>query len=435
MPERSDDNHDRTNGRGGVDRRFDMVVYGATSFVGQLVVDHLIARHGTGVNDAEGGGLRWAVAARNRQKLDALLTERGVELPTILADADDRDALDAMVADTRVVISTVGPYALYGSKLVAAVAAAGTDYCDLTGEPQWVQAMIDAHQEQALETGARLVPSCGFDSIPSDLGVWFTQQEAHRRLGCYCDRIGMRVKGSSGGVSGGTVASGMNVMEELANDPSLRKVLGNPYALAPEGQRRGVRQPNVLAPTVDGLSGSWVAPFIMGPVNSKVVHRTHALLGRPWGEEFRYDEAMMTGSGPLGLVKAATVAAGMAGMAGAAAIGPIRRQLQERVLPKPGTGPDEATREAGFFNIRFYGRTEDGRTITTKVTGDRDPGYGSTAKMLGETAPAFLDPEAANDSHNLPSAGFLTPATAFGDALIERLTAHAGLTFTVLDEA
>lgn len=433
MAERTDNDGDRPGDRDDAGPPFDVVVYGATSFVGRLVVDHLIARHG-----AVGDGLRWAVAGRNPEKLDALLAERGVERPTIVADADDREALDAMVADTRVVVSTVGPYALHGSKLVAAVAAAGVDYCDLTGEPHWVQAMIDAHQEQAVDTGARIVPSCGFDSIPSDLGVWFTQREAHERFGEYCTRVGMRVKGASGGVSGGTVASGMNAMEELAGNPSLRKVLGNPYALAPAGERQGVRQLNVMAPTVDELSGSWLAPFIMGPVNSKVVHRTHALLGRPWGESFRYDEATMTGGGPMGLAKAsalaAGMAAGMAALAGVSAVGPIRRQVQERVLPKPGTGPDAATREAGFFNIRFYGRTGRGRMITTKVTGDGDPGYGSTSKMLAETAVAFLDRETSSAIKSVPAAGFLTPAVAFGDALIDRLSAHAGLTFTVLDE-
>lgn len=412
------------------DNRFDVIVFGATSFVGQLVVDHLVARHGTGDE-----GIRWAVAGRNRSKLEDLLSDQGVDLPIVVADADDRDALDAMVAGTRVVVSTVGPYALYGSKLVAAVADAGTDYCDLTGEPHWVQAMIDAHQEQAVDTGARIVPSCGFDSIPSDVGVWFTQREARERLGRPCNRIAMRVKGASGGFSGGTVASGLNTMEELAEDPSLRKVLGNPYALGPPGERRGVRQPNVLVPANDELSGSWVAPFIMGPVNSKVVHRTHALLGRPWGDDFRYDEAMMTGGGPMGLAKASAIAAGMAAMVGVSAIGPLRRQLQERVLPKPGTGPDEAARESGFFDIRFFGRTDDGHTITTKVTGDRDPGYGSTAKMLGETAVAFLDPPTDEGSASPSSSGFLTPATAFGDALIDRLTTHAGLEFTVVDES
>ncbi len=430
MAEHNNGGDEATGSNSGDDnsRRFDLVVYGATSFVGQLVVDHLITRLGT-----DGDGVRWAVAGRSRQKLDALLTERGVDLPVIVADAEDREALDAMVADTRVVISTVGPYALYGSNLIAAVAAAGIDYCDLTGEPQWVQAMIDAHHDQAVETGARIVPSCGFDSIPSDLGVWYTQQEAQRRFGASCDRIGMRVKGASGGVSGGTVASGMNAIEELTKDPSLRKVLGNPYALAPDGERHGVRQPNVVVPTRDELSGDWAAPFFMASVNTKVVHRTHALLGRPWGDDFRYDEAIMTGGGPVGLAKASAVAAGTAGVAGVSAIGPLRRQLQQRVLPKPGTGPDEAAREAGFFNIRFYGRTSDGRTITTKVTGDRDPGYGSTAKMLSETALAFLDPDATNGVESVPQAGFLTPATAFGDSLVDRLRTHAGLTFSVLD--
>jgi short subunit dehydrogenase-like uncharacterized protein len=410
------------------DRQYDITVFGATSFVGQLVVDHLLDRHGTGTD-----GLRWAVAGRNRAKLEQLLEDRGVELPVVVADAADREALNEMVTDTQVVVSTVGPYALYGSELVAAVVAAGADYCDLSGESQWLQAMVDAHQEQAMETGSRIVPSCGFDSIPSDLGVWFTQGRAHDRFGRYCSRIAMRVKGARGGFSGGTVASGLNTFDELAKDPSLRKVLGNPYALAPAGERYGVRQSNVMVPGNDNLTGSWVAPFIMGPVNSKVVHRTHALLGRPWGDQFRYDEAIMTGTGPMGLVKASAIAAGMGGLVAVSSVGPIRRQLQQRVLPKPGTGPDEKARESGFFDLRFFGQTDDGRAITTKVTGDRDPGYGSTAKMLGETAAAFLDPDAVNTSGSAPMAGFLTPAAAFGDALIDRLVDHAGLSFSVLD--
>lgn len=418
------------------DPTYDITLFGATSFVGQLVVDHLLDRHGTGPEGRRGSGndgVRWAVAGRNRAKLGKLLDDRGAELPIVVADAADREALDEMVTDSRVVISTVGPYALYGSELVAAVAAAGTDYCDLTGEPHWVKAMIDAHQEQAMETGARIVPGCGFDSIPSDLGVWFTQGRAYDRFGRYCDRIAMRVKGARGGFSGGTVASGMNTFDELARDPSLRKVLGSPYALAPAGERYGVNQPNVMVPGNDELSGSWVAPFIMGPVNTKVVHRSHALLGRPWGDQFRYDEAILTGTGPMGLAKASAIAAGMAGLAGVSSIGPVRRQLQARLLPKPGTGPDEKARESGFFDLRFFGRTDDGRAITTKVTGDRDPGYGSTARMLGETAAALLDPDAVRDSGSALMAGFLTPAVAFGDTLIDRLSAHAGLTFSVVE--
>ncbi len=407
---------------------YDLTVFGATSFVGQLVVDYLLER-------SNSDRLRWAVAGRNQAKLEQLLSDRKADVPIVVADAADRRALDAMVADTNVVISTVGPYALYGSDLVASVAAAGIDYCDLTGEPLWVQAMIDAHHDEAVSNDARIVPSCGFDSIPSDLGVWFTQQRAMEQFGQPCDQIAMRVKAIKGGVSGGTVASGLNAVEEVSNDPSLRKALGNPYSLAPDGQRSGVRQPNVMVPTNDDLSGSWLAPFIMASVNTKVVHRTHALLGRPWGDNFRYDEAMMTGSGPAGLARATAVTAGMAAIAGASAVGPVRRQLEQRVLPKPGTGPDAKARQSGFFDIRFFGQTMDGQSIVTKVTGDRDPGYGSTAKMLSETALALLASKSVPDqaATGAIQSGFLTPAVALGDSLVARLTENAGLTFSVLD--
>ncbi len=411
----------------GGDTKFDVTVFGATSFVGQLVVDYLLER--------EGDDLRWAVAGRNKSKLEQLLADRHADVPIVVADAADRRALDSMVADSSVIISTVGPYALYGSELIASVVAAGIDYCDLTGEPLWVQTMIDTHCDEAVATGARIVPSCGFDSIPSDLGVWFTQRQAMEQFDQPCQQVAMRVKAIKGGVSGGTVASGLNAVEEVSKNPSLRKALANPYSLAPSGQRSGVRQPNVMTPTNDKLSGSWLAPFIMASVNTKVVHRTHALLGRPWGDGFLYDEAVMTGAGPAGLARATAVTAGMATLAGVSAVGPVRRQLEQRVLPKPGMGPDSDTRQAGFFDIRFFGETADGRTISTKVTGDRDPGYGSTAKMLSESALALLESRLAHGSTagGDPPYGFLTPTVALGDALIERLTAKAGLTFSVLD--
>ncbi|MGI8937670.1 MAG: saccharopine dehydrogenase family protein [Iamia sp.] len=402
------------------DRPLDLVVFGATSFVGQLLCAYLVERHGSE------GPVRWAMAGRNDQKLAEVAADVGADVERIVADASDAAAMEDLVARTRVVVSTVGPYALYGSELVAAAAAAGTDYCDLTGEPQWMQRMIDAHQETAEASGARFVHTCGFDSIPSDLGVRFTQREAEAALGAPCRQIAMRVKAMKGGASGGTIASMMNMMEEVSQDPALRKVLANPYALAPAGEREGVTQPNVTLPTNDEASGEWVAPFVMAAVNTRVVHRTHALLGHPWGKEFLYDEAMMMGAGPLGAAKAAGLAGGVAGGMGAAAIGPVRNVLN-RVLPKPGTGPSPEAQEAGFFDLRFFGETADGQTIRTKVTGDRDPGYGSTAKMLGEAAVALLELDRAE-----VRGGFHTPASALGDDLIDRLTAHAGLTFTVL---
>lgn len=399
-------------------RRHDLVVFGATSFVGQILTAWLVERA-----PAE---LRWAIAGRNAAKLAEVATRTGADVEQFVADAADEDAMDELAGAARVVASTVGPYALHGSALVGAVARAGTDYCDLTGEPHWMRAMIDAHQADAERSGARVVHACGFDSIPSDLGVWFTQQRAIERFGEPCTSIAFRVKAVRGGASGGTIASGLNLVEEARRDPSLRALLANPYALAPEGMRTGSRQPNVTMPRHDAASGGWVAPFIMAATNTRVVHRTHALLGRPWGENFEYDEAMLLGDGPLAIAKAAGVTLGTAGFAGAAAFGPTRSLLR-RVLPEPGEGPSPAAQEAGFFDVRLFGRTAAGDEIVTKVTGDRDPGYGSTARMLAESAMAFLDVP-----HEQVGGGFWTPATAFGDLLVDRLVAHAGLTFDVL---
>jgi short subunit dehydrogenase-like uncharacterized protein len=403
-----------------VTREHDVVVYGATSFVGQILCRYLAHRHGTG------GPLRWAIGGRNASKLDDVARRTGADVPRIVVDAADREALDEMAGSTRVVVSTVGPYALYGSELVGAVVESGGDYCDLTGEVQWMRRMIDAHHERATQTGARIVHACGFDSIPSDLGTWFTQQRAIEQFGEPCVEVRMAVKGAKGGVSGGTAASGMQMFEELAQDPELRSVVGDPYVLAPADLRTGPKQPRMGRPTRDARFESWVAPFVMAPTNSAVVLRTHALLGQPWGRDFTYGETMMTGDGLAGGVAAWGMTAGLAAVAGAASFGPTRKLLG-KVIPKPGQGPSEAKQQAGWFDLRFVGRTSGGQEIHTKVTGDADPGYGSTAKMLGEAAVAFLDLDPQQ-----VGGGFWTPASAFGDALVERLEAHAGVRFDVI---
>lgn len=405
------------------DRPFDVVVFGATSFVGQIICAHMVLRHG-----ASGGGLRWAVAGRSASKLETLTAGLGVAVPTIVVDATDAAGLADAASSTRVVLSTVGPYALYGSLLVKACVDAGTDYCDLTGESQWMRLMIDAHHDDAVKSGARIVHACGFDSIPSDLGVWFTQQEAMSRFGEPCSAIAMRVKTMRGGASGGTIASMMNVVEEASKSKELRKVLANPYALAPVGEREGVPQLNVMLPTSDRPSGEWVAPFVMASVNTRVVLRTHALLGYPWGRSFLYDEAMLMGRGPVGAAKAAGLAGGLGGFVAAVAVKPVR-QLLGRVLPKPGEGPSPEKQLAGGFDVRFFGRTPSGRSIESRVTGDRDPGYGSTAKMISEAALCLLRTSRTIEG---TAGGFWTPAAAFGQPLIEALRAHAGLTFDVL---
>ena len=239
----------------------------------------------------------------------------------------------------------------------------------------------------------------------------------------------MRVKAMKGGASGGTIASMINVVDETKADPELRTTLANPYALAPEGMRSGPRQPSVMRPTKDVVSGEWVGPFVMAGINTKVVHRSHALLDRPWGAGFTYDEAMLMGDSPLGAAKAAALVGGLGGLMGLAALGPARGLLN-KVLPKSGEGPSPEQQESGFFDLRFFGTTAGGGTITTKVTGDRDPGYGSTAKMLAESATTLLATD--RDETTGTPGGFWTPATAMGDRLIEALVEHAGLTFEVL---
>lgn len=404
---------------------FDVVLFGATSFVGQILSHYLLQRHG-----ADGRSLRWALAGRSAAKLETLKQEMGpaaAAVPVVMADAADPAPLEALCARTRVVVSTVGPYALYGSPLVEVCARSGTDYCDLTGEVQWIERMIRQHEATARQTGARIVHCCGFDSVPSDLGVHVLQQASLQRHGVPAQRVKLRIKALRGGFSGGTVASLMNVMREVAADPALRKTLGNPYALCPEGPKRP-RQPDVALPEYDADAGSWLAPFVMAAINTRVVHRSNALKGWAYGADFTYDEAMMTGRGTKGRLGALGVAAGLGGFVGLAALKPTRWLLERFVVPKPGEGPSPREQANGFYDIRVLGRTAAGDSLTVKVTGDRDPGYGSTAKMLGEAA-ACLAQDLPKDG--LPG-GFWTPATALGDRYVQRLVDHAGLSFDVM---
>ena len=407
--------------------RFDLVVFGATSFVGQILCRYLLDQFGTG------GALRWAAAGRSQDKLQALRSGLGPgarDLPLLAADAQDPASLEAMCGQARVVVSTVGPYALYGEPLVKACAGSGTDYCDLTGEVQWIRRMIDRYGDAAQESGARIVHCCGFDSIPSDLGVYFLQRESMRRLGQPCTRVKMRVRAMRGGFSGGTAASLMNAIKEASSDPALRKGLANPYSLWPKGERRGPRQPDVKAAEFDDSFGAWVAPFVMSKINTRIVHRSNALLGHAYGTDFLYDEAVLTGKGTKGRLNATGMAMGLGAFVVAGALPPTRWALERFVLPAPGEGPSPEAQASGFFDLRFQGETADGRSLRAKVTGDRDPGYGSTAKMLGQAAACLAQDVGKDDKPG----GFWTPATIFGDRLVERLEADAGLTFEVLED-
>ena len=348
-------------------------------------------------------------------------------MPVIIADASDEPALKVMCEQARVIISTVGPYALYGEPLVQACVRTGTDYCDLAGEVQWIRKMVERYEGEAKSSGARIVHCCGFDSIPSDMGVWFLQNQAEQVFGAPCRDVRMRVKVAKGEFSGGTVASMMNVAKEAAADPKLRKELANPFSICPPEHRSEIRQPSLRGAEFDKTFNVWLAPFVMGAINTRVVHRSNALQDARYGREFTYDEAMMTGRGAKGRLAAYAITGGLAAFFTASAIKPTR-WLVEKFVPQPGEGPSPEAQKSGFYDLRFAGRTEDGKTIITRVTGDRDPGYGSTGKMLGEAGMCL-----AFDIPADQPGGFWTPASLLDGKLMERLTSKAGLTFEVVE--
>jgi short subunit dehydrogenase-like uncharacterized protein len=399
------------------DKTFDIIVYGATSFVGQIITRTMQEQFGD-------GPVKWAIAGRSQEKLEKLSAEIGLSgIEILVADASDETALRAMCAQADVIMSTVGPYALYGDTLVKVCATSGTHYCDLTGEPQWIRKMQMRHETAAKQSGARIVHCCGFDSIPSDLGVHFLQQHALKQFGQTCDRIEMRVAKMKGGASGGTIASMINMVKEATKDAELRKELKDPYSLCPPGHGFSIHQRDVKM-GYDSEYESWIAPFIMAGINSRVVHRSNALSGNSYGTGFKYEEAMATGNGGRGKRMARATDWGMGALMVSLAIPPVRWLLEQSVLPKPGEGPGEQEQLNGEFDLVFLGTTPNGDKIRCRVTGDRDPGYGSTAKMLAQAA-ACLAKDVPQDT----AGGFWTPATIMGDRLIERLQAHAGLTF------
>jgi short subunit dehydrogenase-like uncharacterized protein len=385
---------------------FDIIVYGASGFTGRLVAEYLAKQYGVG------GKLRWAMAGRSLDKLAAVRDEIGApaETPLVVADAEQPASLQAMVLRTKAVLTTVGPYQLYGSALVAACAGAGTDYLDLCGEPAWMRQMIDAHEATARKTGARIVFSCGFDSIPFELGVWFLQDAAKAQLDEPVPRVKGRVRGMKGGFSGGTAASLKATMAAAARDPSLVTLLKNPFSLVPGFE--GPAQPSGNKPMLDEDLGSWAAPFVMAAINTRNVHRSNALLGQAYGADFVYDEMMLTGPGEQGEQIAKAIAASGGGLGGEGG-------------PKPGEGPSKEERETGFYDVLFLGIVADGRQIRASVKGDKDPGYGSTSKMISESAVCLV-----TEAADVPG-GIWTPGAAMQRKLIDRLEAHAGLKFTL----
>jgi short subunit dehydrogenase-like uncharacterized protein len=403
---------------------FDLIVYGATSFVGQILTRYLVEH--VGVNKT----VNWAIAGRSASKLDALKTSLGTagdDLTVIIADADNADALAHMAKSTRVIATTVGPYALYGEALVKACAENGTDYCDLCGEAYWIKRMIVKYADAAKQSGARIVSCCGFDSIPSDLGVHFLQQHGQQRFGRYFNSIKLAVNAMKGGASGGTLASMIEAVKAAKSDPKLRKDMNNPYILCPEIPDLRHPQVSIKGPAYDADFQRWSAPFIMEAINARVVLRSNMLLGMAYGDDFLYREQMITGKGFKGRLSAIGLTAGLGLFAVTVIINPLRAFMQRFVLPKPGEGPSPEAQLAGYFDLSLLGKNEDGKTLKVRVTGDRDPGYGCTAKMLAQASLCL----AFDITQEQCNGGFWTPATAMGDQLTDRLTQHAGMTFTI----
>lgn len=411
-------------------REFDVILWGASGFTGQLVAEYLAQRYGIGQS------LKWAIAGRNASRLQSIrqslqpASGSSRELPILLADSDDAASLRALSRRTRVVCSTVGPYAKLGSKLVAECVSAGTHYCDLSGEVHWMRQMIDAHHDAARQSGARIVHSCGFDCIPSDLGVHWLQREMRAQHGVFCRSISYRVESFKGGFSGGTAASMLHMMEQAEEDSSIAIILKDPYALNPVDAPRGLDGPEKTYPEYDIDFSAWVAPFMMAQVNTKVVRRSNALLGLPYGVEFRYDEGFIMPFRQLGFPLAVLMAGGSA-MFTAATQASGLRALLSKALPQSGAGPDLKTREGGHFQIQLLGRhpSQASHNLRLRIRGDKDPGYGSTAGMLGESAVCL-----ALDSLS-STGGVWTPAVAMGDALIDRIEENAGVSFETLVES
>jgi short subunit dehydrogenase-like uncharacterized protein len=415
------------------DREFDVVVWGATGFTGRLVAEYVAERYGR-------ERLDWAIAGRSRPRLEDLRADLArvdadcEDLPVLTGDAHDRASLDDLVERTAVVCTTVGPYADHGTDLVAACAAAGTDYCDLSGEVHWMRRTVDDHHDRARETGARIVHSCGFDSVPSDLGTLLLQERAREVHGRPCSTVRTLVTGESAdpteAFSGGTLASLAGVYEAASRDPSVRRVLADPYALAPPGEREGPDRGARRLPSYDRDARTWTAPFVMAQINEKVVRRSNALLGYPYGREFRYGEGVPTGDGPLGALGAAGLAGGLAVVDLVMSVGPLRTVAERYVLPDPGEGPSEETIEESSFRLSLRGvgyDEHDGRfTVTATVEGDRDPGYGSTARMLTESAVCLAREEVDSPVEG----GVLTPASGIGRPLADRL-GEVGVRFEV----
>lgn len=415
------------------DRTHDIVVWGATGVAGGIVSEYLVSQYTP-------DELSLAVGGRDSDRLTTLVdnltdrTQKWDDIPIVIGDATDSESLRAIANETAVICTTVGPYTSYGTSLVEACIETGTDYCDLTGEINWVREMIDRFHDAAVENETRIVHSCGFDSVPADIGTLLLQSYALDTFDTPCETVRIYFEGGNGGVSGGTLASFAELFEAASSDPLAQETLRNPYSLAPAGERSGVDSGVQRRPQKDPLHGSWTAPSPMAAVNERTVRRSNALLGYPWGREFRCSEVIPTGDGPLGTLEASAITGGLGLFTAAMSVGLLRSGLSRYVFPDPGEGPTWEEAKDGYFSIRLLGQgiaTDGSFTVEAEFGADRDPGYGATAQMLGEAAVSL----ARDDVDTQLDGGILTPASGIGLPLADRLR-EIGFTVDVgeLDE-
>ena len=398
------------------EKKLDLVIWGATGFTGQLVCEYI-------ANSYDSKDLNWTIAGRNEKKLLKLKNRLNIKNSILIGNSNDKSSLEEICGKTKVICSTVGPYALFGTNLIHACIKMKTNYCDISGETQWIRKVIDTFHEKAKKQKIKIVNSCGFDSIPSDIGVYFCQSNYYKENGEYANEIKMRVAGTKGGFSGGTYNSLTNVIHEASLNKTVRKILNNPYGLNPINEQSGPDKKDLNSVKYDNEAKSWIAPFVMAGINTKIVRRSNALLNYKYGKSFLYSEALLVGNGILGKIK------GYLSLIPILMViqkkGSIIKKIVDFFVPKAGQGPSKKQRENGFFSLKFYfGNNR--RKYLAKVTGDMDPGYGSTSKMLAECAICLALDDTLNENY-----GVITPSVAFEENILERLQNNAGLTFSM----
>lgn len=410
-------------------RPYDVILYGATSFVGKITAKYL-------ANFIKNKKINVAIAGRNQNKLDSIFNELdNPDVGMIIANSDDPASLDAMASQTRAIISTVGPYNYYGEPMIKACVENGTDYVDLCGEMTFVREMINKYEDMAKQTGARIVSTCGFDSLPSDLGVHYLQKNAIATFGEPCKNVSLKVKAAKGGMSGGTLASMVAMMSLASDDPTVKAQFMDPYVLVDEPHKPTTTQVLHTNAKFDTTHKRWQTPFIMDPTNSRVVHRSNYLSDFAYSKDFKYEELMWLPNNVKGKVMAKGIAKTLGIFEKAVDNKTWRKVLRDHLLPKPGTGPSVKAQESGYFDFRFYGyadddaRKNDEVKMVAKVTGQKDPGYGATGMMLSQACLCL----ALDVSKDDVGGGFWSPAFAMGDKLITRLTNHAMMTFDIIE--